>query len=333
MSKALITTMSKILRGLFFSLFFIFKITTIHGQLSEVHPFATLDSNVMLIGDKGVLHVGINHGDKDRVLAILPEMPLDTPVFEVSKAGKFENGRLGVYRDINFTVWDTGLYKIPSVVFTIQHANGDKENYSTPTLLLTVNNPKDVDKMLQIAPIKDIVAEDLAFEDVLPYFMILAAVTLLSVVGFLIYKRLKNKPDPMAIQRIIIHPPHIVAAEKLRILKEKALWQRGEVKEYYSELSYILREYLEKRFNIPALESTTDELVGIIRSPKMTALNEPFYFTDKIKNLLQTADLAKFAKVLPPENVHDNFWFDAAEVVEKTKPEPIENVENQEIKP
>ena len=94
--------MLKILRGLFL-------ITTICcaqgilAQQNDIRAFAFLDSNIMLIGDRATLHIGIKHGDKDNIESITPQMPLDS-TFEIIKMGKWEGGRRrGQYRDIVFT--------------------------------------------------------------------------------------------------------------------------------------------------------------------------------------------------------------------------------------
>ena len=297
------------------------------AQNSENYAAALLDSNEMLIGDRMTVHFKMELGDKDRVVSVTPIEPFDSAQsFEIVKKGEWKTsarqGRTVYFRDIVFTVWDTGLYKIPLVEFMVQFANGEQRFFQTNPLLLTVKNPKDWDKALELAPIKDIIKEDWTFEDVLPYGMLVGAIILLSVVGWFLYQRLKKQPEKQAMQRRIIQPPHIIAIEKLTGLKNKNLWQNGEVKAYYSELSHILREYLERQMNIPALESTTDELIAILNKGKMSD-----NLLENMQDLLQTADLVKFAKVTPPDNVHDKFWYDAVEIVDKTKPRQIEVVE------
>ena len=324
--------MLKILRGLFL-------ITTICytqgilAQQNDIRAFAFLDSNIMLIGDRATLHIGIEHGDKDNIESITPQMPLDS-TFEIIKMGKWEDGkRRSADRYIVFTVWDTGLYRIPSVEFLIRLSNGEQRLYKSPPLLLTVNNPKGVDFMAAPAGIKEIIQEDRTLEDIMPY---LIALTLLLGLGFAVwffYKKWKEKPLAPLVQKTI-HPPYVTAERLLKELKIKQLWQQGRVKEYYSELSYILRGYLEEAYKIPALESTTDELMTLLKNKKETVfqgIQKPDVLLEKMQNLLETADLAKFAKVIPADTVHDTYWADAFEVVDKTKPKPVEVSENQPV--
>jgi hypothetical protein len=322
----------KILRGLIFTLIII-STKFSFAQQSDVRAFAAMDSNVMLIGDRVTLHVGVDHNEKDEIVRITPDMPLDSN-FEIVGAGKWSRGRIGSYRDIVFTAWDTGLFRIPSVEFVVRHSGGYQDTVRSKPLLLTVENPKGVENMAAPAPLKEIMREDMTFEDIMPWLLGVLAVIGVSLGLWFMYKKYKEKPILPVVQKVI-HPPHIIAERLLKELKTKQLWEKGQIKEYYSELSHILRGYLEDAYKIPALESTTDELMTILNSDKMTtfqSLNKSDFLLEKIQDLLQTADLAKFAKVIPPDTVHDKFWSDAFEIVDKTKPKPVEVVENQAIK-
>jgi hypothetical protein len=320
----------KILRGLIFTLIII-STKFSFAQQSDVRAFAAMDTNVMLIGDRVTLHLGVDHNEKDEILKIMPEMPLDSN-FEIISEGKWSRGRIGSYRDIVFTAWDTGLFRIPSVEYVVRHSNGDPEVVQSRPLLVTVENPKGVESMAAPAPLKEIVREDLAFEDVMPWLIGVLAFVGVGLGLWFMYKKYKEKPIMPIVQKVI-HPPHIIAERLLKELKIKQLWEQGQIKEYYSELSHILRGYLEDAYKIPALESTTDELMTLLNSDKMTAfqgLSKSDALLEKIQDLLQTADLAKFAKVIPPDTVHDKFWSDAFDIVDKTKPKPVEIVENQQ---
>jgi hypothetical protein len=322
----------KILRGLFFTLIII-STKFSYAQQSNVRAFAAMDTNVMLIGDRVTLHLGVDHGDKDEIVRITPEMPLDSN-FEIVGQGKWSRGRIGSYRDIVFTAWDTGLFRIPSVEFVVRHSNGYQVLVKSRPLLVTVENPKGVENMAAPAPLKEIVREDMTFEDIMPWLLGVLAVIGVGLGLWFMYKKYKEKPVLPIVQKVI-HPPHIIAERLLKELKIKQLWEKGQIKEYYSELSHILRGYLEDAYKIPALESTTDELMTILNSDKMTAfqgLNMSDFLLEKIQDLLQTSDLAKFAKVIPPDTVHDKFWSDAFEIVDKTKPKLVEIIENQVIK-
>jgi hypothetical protein len=96
-------------------------------------------------------------------------------------------------------------------------------------------------------------------------------------------------------------------------LKEKQLWQSGRVKQYQSELTGIIRQYLEDQFQIPALEMTTDEVARALRD---TTFDRKYEI--RLKEILQMADLIKFAKANPDMSIHDQYWLDALSFVNDT---------------
>lgn len=299
----------------------------IFGQQTDTKAFATLDSNVVTIGDKVTLNVGVILEPTSRVINTTPDLPIDTSKFGVIDLGRWgaQKNRLPNFsRTLVFQAFDTGLYRIPSVVFTIEEANGVKTTAQSPSLLLTVNNPDGADALVAPVDIKPIVTTDWTFEEdmwpflkaYLPYFILAIAVLFLA---WRFWQRWKNRQAPPVVQQIS-QPPHVIAERLLAELRAKKLWENGKTKEFYSELSRILRGYLEDQFTIPALESTTDELIGGLKTRGFDAT-----LIDKIRHLLQTADLVKFAKVEPSTDLHDVFLGHAEYILEITKPKPVEN--------
>ena len=310
---------------------FLFLMTFTHfifGQ-TDTKAFATLDSNVVTIGDKVTLNIGVILDPTSRVISATPDLPIDTSKFGIIDLGQWraEKNRLPNFsRTLVFQAFDTGLYRIPSVIFTVEGANGVKITAESPSLLLTVNNPDGADALVAPVDIKPIATTDWTFEEdlwpflkaYLPYFILAIAVLFLA---WRFWQRWKNRQAPPVVQQIS-QPPHVIAARLLAELRAKKLWENGKTKEFYSELSRILRGYLEDQFTIPALESTTDELIGSLKMRNFDAT-----LIDKARYLLQTADLVKFAKVEPSTDLHDGFLSDAEHIVEITKPQPVENKE------
>jgi hypothetical protein len=318
------SSLSKILRGPFF-LFFILISTILSAQETPPRAFATLDSTVVTIGDKVKFNVGVEYDLSARVLSATPDMPLDTSKFEVINLGQWgkEPSRFQNYsRTIVFQAFDTGLYRIPSVVFTLAAANGVVTTVESPSMLLTVVNPNGVDAVLSPLDIKPIIATEWTFEEdllpflkeYLPYFILLLAILFLA---WRFWQQRKNRQTPPVITQIS-QPPHIIAERLLAELRAKQLWQNGKTKAFYSELSHILRGYLEDQFKMPALETTTDELMELLKKRDFSA-----EILEKTQDLLQTADLVKFAKVEPPTTIHDDFLINAEAIVATTKPKPV----------
>ena len=212
---------------------FVLLQTTVFGQQINIEPkaYATLDTNMMLIGDKGALHLSVELNEGERVVGFSSDMPLDTAHFDILNAGKWENRSRApkLERDIAFIAWDSGLYRINPVVFTIQESNGAQRTAQTPPLLLTVNNPQGIDGLIAPIGIKDIEREDLTFEDVMPYiigFVLIVGIAFLAWVG---YKKWKQRTIAPVVQKVV-QPPHIVAERLLQELNAKQLWQKGEIK-------------------------------------------------------------------------------------------------------
>ena len=314
-------------RSLFFQIILVAAATnTAFAQKA----YARLDSNAMLIGDRMTLHLSIELYDKDLVLTISPDLPLDTATFEIVAAGKWDDRSRSpkLDRNIVFTTFDTGLFTIPKVVFTIKHANGDISRVESPPVLLTVSNPKGVEKMAMPADIKSIVRESATFDDFMPYIIGLVLAAAFGFLAFAFWKKWQNRTLAPTIQTVA-QPPHVVAERLLAELKAKQLWQQDKTKIYYSELSYILRGYLESQFRLPALESTTTDFVALLKTTRIAAFDGNEKLILKIRELLETADLVKFAKVEPTTDLNEKLWQYAADIVERTKPRGAEVVDNQ----
>jgi hypothetical protein len=93
--------------------------------------------------------------------------------------------------------------------------------------------------------------------------------------------------------------PHEWAENALLELAERKLWQSGEVKEHYTLLTAILREYLERRFGIHAMEQTSDEILAQLQLKQLSEI-----LLQDTHDLLQVADLIKFAKADPGVDMH-----------------------------
>ena len=136
---------------------------------------------------------------------------------------------------------------------------------------------------------------------------------LAAIVALVIYfKRRKPKEKEVAPPPPPV-PAHIIAMRELEELRAKKLCEQGFVKEHCAGLADILRAYIEKRYRVPALEQTTDELMAALR---ISALSKDKH--TELQNLLQLADLAKFAKWKPSLPETDNMLASAIAFVQQT---------------
>ncbi|HMQ05756.1 MAG TPA: hypothetical protein PKC30_00575 [Saprospiraceae bacterium] len=213
---------------------------------------------------------------------------------------------------VQIAIFDIGTFQLsgPQV-----KSIGVDQILTTEKPLITVVLPDEILKNLQdslyMAPLKPIMTEPLKLED-FRYFIAGLILLLLSAVVIYYFKkikRVKEGSEPIMPEKTYI-PPHIKALQKLEELKGKQLWQKGMIKEYQSELTFIIREYIHDRFEINALEMTTGEILKRV----------PFFVDQTVlSELLHIADLVKFAKARPGDDIHERFLHLAIEWVENTK--------------
>ena len=179
-------------------------------------------------------------------------------------------------------------------------------------------------------PIKAIQNEPYTFEDFKSYlWWILGALLVLGIILYYIFRKKETQEEKEA--RI---PPYQLAVSRLKELDEKQLWQKNKIKQYYVELTDIVRTYIEKELKIPALESTTNELMETITDfNASSALDIPQDVIDKLRILLKDSDLVKFAKYKPLSNEIELHRNTAAEVIDgiKTTLEKEEEKKEQEL--
>ena len=203
------------------------------------------------------------------------------------------SNKLMIRQAITITTFDTGFIVVPPVTFRVKGKNGAFSELKSEPLLLEVKNVQ-VDAAKDIKDIKPVLQAPYTLRDFLPWLLLAAAIGLLAtLVWFYIRNRRKNKPFiklPARQQK----PPHVVALGLLDELRKEQVWQKGQVKEYYTRLTDILREYFEKRFGVNAAEMTSEEILFAMKDH----IGEASVLGD-LRKLLSLSDLAKFAKMQP----------------------------------
>lgn len=150
----------------------------------------------------------------------------------------------------------------------------------------------------------------------LPFWMFLASLILLALLtGVAVWLGKKRPRANGEAGAEPARPAEEVARERLQALAQSAWLSQGEPKPYYSELSDILRRYLEGRFRVPAIDRTTPELFRQIKTLNMTRTDGA-----AIRQVLEHSDLAKFAKAKATEGEAREDWQAVWEVVERTAP-------------
>ncbi|MEO8240150.1 MAG: hypothetical protein ABI576_18740 [Flavobacterium sp.] len=217
-------------------------------------------------------------------LEVIESYPIDT----VKKNDTYE-----LIKKYGLTQFDSGRYTIPGIKVLI-----DKKPFLTDSISIEVANIK-VDTLQQkMYDIKDISSVDSGIGNWWIYLLIFIIIV---GIGVFVYWFLK-KHQKKKIEEEVYKTPIEKATSLLNNLEKKELWQKGEIKEYYSELTDIARNYIEEAIQIPAMESTTSELIQGIKSAsakkKMSLTPET---VENLERVLRQADLVKFAKSKPLE--------------------------------
>ncbi len=297
---------------------------------------AKLDSTYLLMGQMTTLHLTVtqpkNVKGGFKLFSTVPSegiIPVCNDSVEFRMPSRIdtvaEGSNLRISYDVPVQAFDSGYYKLPEMVFV---AGNDSARSKSLGLKVVPVPAKADEPIYDYASVAD--PANPKFLDFVPdliwnYWWIILIVLLaiaLGVYAMLRYKRegtlLPKKPEPT---------PYEAATAALTELKSKKLWEQGMEREYYTELTEILRKYLYGRFGINAMEMTSRQILAAISRKKQIADQRV-----NIRQILDMADFVKFAKIRPlPEDNVKSFDY-ARKFVEETKP-VLEPEENAEAKP
>lgn len=282
--------------------------------IAQVHVQATVDTNRILIGEQIKLTLSATYPESVQIA--WPELWDKIDDFEIIKSTEREplpeNENVTSSKEYVITSFDSGFYVIRPLVFKLlDPAKGISDSLETLPILIQVTTV-EVDTNAEIKPIKDPLAVGVSFWEWAPYVMIPLVLLLLAAIIWYLYKTRNPEIEQPEEVKLTI-PAHVIALEKLYALEQKELWQNGQVKLFHIEVSDIVREYIELAFGVPALESTTDEIIyGFRRIPVSGSLVE------SLKELLHNADMVKFAKMKPDAEINQRSFDQAMNFVNAT---------------
>lgn len=277
---------------------------------------ATMDSTILLVGEQTRLTFTVAQMRGRQVCApvfsdtivsgleIVERLPLDTQLAD--------DGLLLVSQSYVLTSFDSALYFIDAQPFV----DGADTLYSNPLSLKVVSIPVDTAQHA-IADIKPVYAPPFDW----PLFWLIVLITLgvvaLAVIGFFVYRYVKRHAAPSAevAEPQDLRPAHEIALERLDVIKAEKLWQQNRAKEYHTQLTDVVRDYIARRFGICAVEQTSAEILAGIQSELS---GQKTVYAD-LKTLLTTSDLVKFAKYKPLVSEDEKSLALAYQFVEATK--------------
>lgn len=307
-------------------LFIILLLTPGFGFAQNISAKASADSTFYLVGD--YIHYSLNISYDKNIKIIPPAIQDSLKDVTILKADnivyKEEGGKKTAALNYLLSKYDSADVTIPPIRIFYRSGedtlSGKGIDSTDETLKSILSNPVDfqvrlvkVDLKKDIKDVKDPKKIPLDVKEIILW--VLAGLILLAVLFYLYRKYRKKKSGQPVIRKEVIIPPHIKALKALKALDEEELWQHGEVKQYHSEITEIIRSYFSERFGLQALELTTSETIGHLKSRKDAEI-----IIGITENFLTNADLVKFAKFSPLNTVNEEMMKQAIEIVEKTKP-------------
>lgn len=257
---------------------------------------ASLDTTYMMIGDQQKFTLKVRSDEGVRVLFPLLKDTLAKGVEIVAgpvrDSVKEKDGRWLVSETYVITAFDSGVYVIPSLPVQIE-----KESYNnvvrTEPLGFVVNTYQ-VDEQKGNYDIVMPYEAPVSFRELLPY--LLWGLLILAVIGIIVWIIiLKKKNKPLFTREKEELPPYALALLSLDKIKSEKLWQSGKEKEYYTELTDAVRQYIDGELHVQAMEQTTFDIVHALKNCQDVDQRD----REKLAELLQTADFVKFAKLTP----------------------------------
>lgn len=283
------------------------------------------DSNHIVIGD--FLKVRLSVKFPKEFTVVMPSAVDSVGSMEVVKSSKIDTAISGNFKTLSQTytlsAYDSGKYHAGPQKIIFTNKSGIIDSVFTDSVWVAVTTlPVDTAKAFK--PIKKPVDIPYTLSEFFPY--IIGGIALAAIIVAIVYYiRMRKKRKPKVVERPKPkEPAHVWARKELKKLEEEKLWQKDEIKHYYSRLTEILRLYLEYRYGWFALESTTEEITDEISSYEVNDEAKR-----KLLAILNEADLVKFAKKIPMPDTNLKVLemaFHFIDLTEQKELKPIEKI-------
>ena len=299
------------------------------ASAQQYKAMASLDTNIILIGDQTILHLKLQQ-PRDKVVywpSVVGKINDTIEVIDISENDTVPvpgTNLIDINVDLTITSWDTGLITIPPLPFVYAHINDSTQlKVETQELKMYIAYLK-VDPEKGIADIKPIIEAPWTFREALPIILWILLALIIIALSYYVYYRWKNNKPIIPLPSKPKIPAHIIANKELDKLKQEKLWEDNDAKHYYSRLTDIFRTYLENRMHFGAMEMITDEIIKELSRKEVDK-----ELLEQTKKILENSDFVKFAKIQPieAENIEALDW--AYKFVETTK---IQTEDNKEKK-
>ena len=264
---------------------------------------AAIDSTTLFIGDQTDLHLRATCEAGEQVqMPVLAEQLVDGIEIvdrTIVDTTTLQDGRVQYNQYLTLTSFQDSLFYIEPLAFV----SGDDTVWSE-SLMLNVVQPFEMDSTdMAITDIKGIYKAPIWWWGILRWVLLALAIVGIGVGGYYLITYLRNRygnAPTTDVPTEPLRPAEEVALEKLDAIREQKIWQSGQVKEYHTQLTDVVREYIARRFEVSSTEQTSDETLRAMRG----LLSDKKELYEDLRKMLTLADLVKFAKwtTTPDEN-------------------------------
>ena len=288
---------------------------------------AAIDSTAIYIGDQTDMHLRATIESTEQValprygemlidgIEIVKRTDVDTTVLQ--------DGRVQLNQTLTLTSFSDSLFFIPPQPFV----SGEDTLWSDG-MSLNVVQPFEIDTTLAITDIKPLQRAPIWWWGIIRWVLLAIGCILLGIGAwyFIKWAMHRKKGGELQLAEVEKRPAEEVALEKLDKIKAEKIWQEGKVKEYHTELTDVIREYIGRRYEVKSTEKTSDETLREL-NPLMGEHKELF---ERLRKMLSLAHLVKVAKWHTTPDENESALLTAYDFVHETTAAPTEGEQKEE---
>ena len=282
-----------------------------------------LSKDTILIGDRVELSMKLNLKESEECTFQEPADPITQGVETIQKikidTTLVHKGILDIEGKMILTSFDSGSYVLPPVVALVSRGNGNVDTLIFSGSVLEVKTIPIDTATFKPFDIKGQIKYPLTLKELLPWLGLMIIVIILTYI-LIRYIKYRKENKTFFGRPIVKDPPHIIALRELEKIRGQKLWQNNKQKYFYTLITDVLREYIASRYDIPAMEQTSNELFSALSDKNI----QPKLY-DELKNLFSTADYVKFAKHAASNDENEEAIPTAVRFVNATFMQELEN--------
>ena len=297
----------------------------LNNLLLAIIVSASIDSTTLMLGDQTDMHLQATIDAQEQVSFPVYDHLLQGDIEIIDRTIvdtiTLEDGRKQLHQYLTITSFTDSLYTIHPIPFV-----SGNDTFWSESMALNVIQPFEVDSSLAITDIKDIEKAPIWWWGIFRWIVLVIALIGAGIGVYYLVRWLKSKEQEEIINPELLRPADEVALEKLNAIKEQKIWKEGKHKEYHTQLTDVIREYVNRRYEINSTEKTSDETLRALK-PIFRDQRELF---QRLEKMLQIADLVKFAKWHTTPDENEQGLQTAYDFVNETKEILAENKEEKE---